>query len=101
MKRYVFVMLVGMIAGCSQTAEKIEDAANRSTTGWAMGKPYTKVAALGNSPLDQLATEQYGFGQMIGQSTLADGTTFYRHIAPAAKTETSQILPDWLEILSR
>ena len=89
MKRHIIVILAGIVAGCSQTAEKIENAANRSTTGWAMGKPYTQVAALGNSALDQLATEQTGFGQMIGQTSLADGTILYRHIAPAAQTETS------------
>lgn len=89
MKRYVLILLASLAAGCSQTADKIEAAANRSTTSWAMGKPYTKVAALGNSTLDQLSTEQYGFGQMIGQTPLVDGTILYRHIAPAAETETS------------
>jgi len=78
-----------VLISCSQTAEKIETAANRSTTSWAMGKPYSQVAALGNQPLDQLAADQYGFGQLIGQSPLTDGSTLYRHIAPAAKAETS------------
>ncbi|MEM7216321.1 MAG: hypothetical protein AAF423_12325 [Pseudomonadota bacterium] len=89
MKLFVLLMIAGLIAGCSQTAEKIEAAANRSSTSWAQGKPYSQVAALGNRPLDQLSTEPVGFGQLIGQSSLADGTTVYRHIAPAAKTTSS------------
>ncbi len=89
MKRYVFVLLACLIVGCSQTAEKIENAANRSTTSWALGKPYSRVAALGNSTLEQLSAEQTGYGQMIGQTSLADGTTLYRHIAPGAQSESS------------
>ncbi|MDJ0613358.1 MAG: hypothetical protein QNJ29_06740 [Rhizobiaceae bacterium] len=77
-----------LLAGCSSTADKIEDSANRLTTSWAQNKPYAEVAALGNRPIDQLTTTQVGFGQMIGQSQLADGSTLYRHIAPGAERTT-------------
>lgn len=83
------LIVATLLVGCSQTAEKIENAANRSTTSWAMGKPYSRVAALGNQPLDSLSTTQTGYGQLIGTSTYADGTRLYRHIAPAAQAETS------------
>ena len=84
----LFIIAAMFLAACSQTAEKIETAANRSTTSWAMGKPYNQVASLGNSTLAQLSTEQYGFGQMIGQSSLQDGSILYRHIAPSAEAES-------------
>ena len=88
MLRFAGVLCIGLLAACSQTAEKIETAANRSTTSWSLGKPYTQVAALGNSPLDQLAADQTGFGPLIGQSRLSDGSTIYRHIAPSAQSES-------------
>ena len=88
MFRYTIVLGLALISGCSQTAEKIETAANRSTTSWALGKDYARVAALGNSPLDQLSVEQVGYGPLIGQTSLSDGSVIYRHIAPSAQSET-------------
>lgn len=88
MLRYAGIISISLLAACSQTAEKIETAANRSTTSWSLGKQYTRVATLGNSPLDQLAVDQTGFGSLIGQSQLTDGTTVYRHIAPSAESQS-------------
>ena len=79
----LFAMI--FVAGCTQTANSIENAANRSSTSWAMGKPYTQVAALGTSTLAQLSTEPIGYGPMIRQSPLANGDILYRHVAPAAE----------------
>lgn len=89
MFRIIFILCLALgVAACSSTMEKVEDRSNRLTTSWALGKPYTRVATLGTSRLAQLSAEQTGFGDMIGRSELLDGTTLYRHIAPAAKTET-------------
>lgn len=82
-------LMMMFLAACGTTAEKIENAANRSMTSWAKGRPYTQVAALGNRPMDRLAVDQTGYGQMIGASPLADGTMLYRHIAPGAEMQTS------------
>lgn len=93
MFRIVFILFIALgLTACSSTLEKVEDRSNRLTTSWALGKPYTRVATLGTSRLAQLSADQTGFGDMIGRSELADGTTLYRHIAPAAKTETGASL---------
>lgn len=80
--------LMVFLSACSSTMDKIENKSNRWSTGWAMGKEYTKVAALGTSTLARLTPDAHGFGDMIGRSELTDGTTVYRHIAPAFKRES-------------
>lgn len=90
MFRIVLILLLALgLTACSSTLENVENKSNRLTTSWALGKPYTQVASLGTSRLAQLSAEQTGFGDMIGRSELADGTTLYRHIAAAAKTDTN------------
>jgi hypothetical protein len=83
------IALSALTTACTQTAEQIESAANRNATSWAMGKPYSQVASLGTSTLAQLSPETAGYGTMIGASRLANGDVIYRHIAPAAKSESS------------
>lgn len=82
----IFLLLA--LGACSGTMDKVENKANRWSTGWAMGKQYSKVAALGTSTIAQLTPNAHGFGDMIGRSELADGTTIYRHLAPAVKRES-------------
>ncbi|MCL6709595.1 hypothetical protein M8R20_21635 [Pseudomonas sp. R2.Fl] len=78
------------VAGCSSVAEKAESAANRSFTSYALGKPYTQVASVGQSPLELLAgNDRATFGPMLGATQLENGMTVYRHMAPAAQMETS------------
>ncbi|WP_105401647.1 MULTISPECIES: hypothetical protein [Neorhizobium] len=76
------------LAGCSQVAEKAENAANRSFTSYAMGRPYAEVANVNQSTLARLSGSEATFGPMIGTTPLKNGMTIYRHIAPAATTET-------------
>lgn len=76
------------LAGCSQVAEKAENAANRSFTSYAMDRPYAEVANVGQSPLARLSGSEATFGPMIGSTQLKNGMTVYRHMAPAAKTES-------------
>ncbi len=76
------------LSACSSTADKLENSANRLTTSWALDKPYSEVAAIGNRPIDQLTVERFTFGEMIGSTQLADGSTIYRHIAPGAERTT-------------
>ena len=78
-----------VLAGCSQVAEKAENAANRSFTSYAMGRPYAEVANVGQSTLARLSGSEATFGPMIGATQLKNGMTIYRHIAPAAKTESA------------
>ncbi|MBO3759358.1 hypothetical protein [Ciceribacter sp. L1K22] len=81
--------IVLAFSGCSSVAEKAEGAANRSFTSYALGRPYAQVAGLGQSPMDQLAgNDRATFGPMLGSTQLANGMTIYRHMAPAARTET-------------
>jgi hypothetical protein len=85
----VFSMALALaLAGCSQVAEKAENAANRSFTSYAMGRPYTEVANVNQSTLARLSGSEATFGPMIGATQLKNGMTIYRHIAPAAKTES-------------
>lgn len=89
--RGIAVLLTGLsllLAGCSAVAERAENAANRSFTSYALGKPYAEVANLNRSPLMQLSTTEATFGPMIGETRLKNGMVVYRHIAPAARTET-------------
>ncbi|WP_226951468.1 hypothetical protein [Rhizobium terrae] len=81
------VVLAMMLAGCSAVAEKAENAANRSYTSYAMGKPYTEIASLGQSPLEQLSGSGATYGPMIGETRLTNGMVIYRHMAPGARTE--------------
>jgi hypothetical protein len=81
--------LLLLMAGCSQTADKIENSANRSYTGSVMGKAYTEVESYDQSPLMKLSGSGPVFGPMIGMTRLTNGMTIYRHIAPGARTETS------------
>jgi len=76
------------LAGCSQVAEKAENAANRSFTSYAMDRPYTEVANVGQSTLARLSGSDATFGPMIGSTQLKNGMIIYRHIAPAARTES-------------
>ncbi|MBX5082192.1 hypothetical protein HJB56_05255 [Rhizobium lentis] len=76
------------LAGCSQVAEKAENAANRSYTSYALGKSYSEIANLGQSPMWRLSGSEATFGPMIGATPLKNGMTIYRHMAPAARTET-------------
>ncbi|CAN7610894.1 hypothetical protein [Neorhizobium sp. LjRoot104] len=76
------------LAGCSQVAEKAENAANRSFTSYAMDRTYAEVANVGQSTLARLSGSEATFGPMIGATQLKNGMTVYRHIAPAAKTES-------------
>lgn len=77
------------LAGCGSAAEKVETAANRSFTSYAMGKPYAEIANIGNSPLEKLAgNDRATFGPMLGATPLTNGMTIYRHMAPSARTET-------------
>lgn len=78
-----------VLAGCSQVAEKAENAANRSFTSYAMGRPYAEVANVGQSTLARLSGSEATFGPMIGATQMKNGMTIYRHIAPAAKTESA------------
>ncbi|MDQ0134019.1 hypothetical protein J2T08_001937 [Neorhizobium galegae] len=80
--------LTGALTGCSQVAEKAENAANRSFTSYAMGRPYAEVANVGQSTLARLSGSEATFGPMIGATQLKNGMTIYRHIAPAARTES-------------
>lgn len=86
------VIVVGLglaLAGCSSVAEKAENAANRSFTSYALGKPYAQVAGLGQSPLERLSgNDRATFGPSIGSTQLENGMTIQRHMAPAARTET-------------
>ncbi|SMC96830.1 hypothetical protein [Rhizobium sp. RU36D] len=87
--KLVAMGLALVLAGCSSMAEKAENAANRSFTSYALGKPYQQVAALGQSPLEQLAgNDRATFGPSIGSTPLADGSVIHRHMAPGAQTET-------------
>lgn len=84
------VVLMMFLAGCSSVAEKAESAANRSFTSGALGKPYSQIASVGQSPLDQLyGNTRATFGPMLGATQLSNGMTIYRHMAPAAQTQTS------------
>ncbi len=85
----VLSMAFGLVlAGCSQVAEKAENAANRSFTSYAMGRPYAEVANVNQSTLARLSGSDATFGPMIGGTPLKNGMTVYRHIAPAARTES-------------
>jgi hypothetical protein len=89
--RFITILSIGLaigLAGCSQVAEKAENAANRSFTSYALGKPYTDIANLGQSPMARLSGSDATYGPMIGATPLTNGMTVYRHMAPAAKTET-------------
>jgi len=89
--RFMAILSISLaiaLAGCTQVAEKVENAANRSYTSYALGKPYADVANLGQSPMAQLSGSEATFGPMIGATPLKNGMTIYRHMAPAAKTET-------------
>ena len=89
--RFMAVLSIGLaivLAGCSQVAERAENAANRSFTSYALGKPYAEVASLGQSPMARLSGSEATFGPMIGATPLKGGMTIYRHMAPGAKTET-------------
>ncbi|CDZ30596.1 Hypothetical protein NGAL_HAMBI490_54650 [Neorhizobium galegae bv. officinalis] len=84
-----FSMAFGLaLAGCSQVAEKAENAANRSFTSYAMGRPYAEVANVNQSTLARVSGSDATFGPMIGATQLKNGMTIYRHIAPAARTES-------------
>jgi hypothetical protein len=92
MRRSIMLSLAAMLAvtGCTAVAEKAESAANRSFTSYALGKPYTQVASIGQSPLEQLSgNDRATFGPMLGATQLDNGMTIYRHMAPAAQVETS------------
>ncbi|MBB2675123.1 UNVERIFIED_ORG: hypothetical protein GGE44_004716 [Rhizobium esperanzae] len=89
--RFITILSIGLViglAGCTQVAEKAENAANRSYTSYALGKPYTDIANFGQSPMAQLSGSAATYGPMIGATPLKNGMTVYRHMAPAAKTET-------------
>jgi hypothetical protein len=89
--RFMAILSISLaigLAGCSQVAEKAENAANRSYTSYALGKPYTEVANLGQSPMALLSGSEATFGPMIGATPLKNGMTIYRHMAPGAQTET-------------
>ncbi|PDT51307.1 MULTISPECIES: hypothetical protein [Sinorhizobium] len=91
--RFTAVLSIGFaiaLAGCSQVAEKAENAANRSFTSFALGKPYAEVVNLGQSPMAQLSGSDATFGPLIGETRLADGMTIYRHMAPGAETQTGR-----------
>jgi hypothetical protein len=63
--RFTAVLSAGFaiaLAGCSQVAEKAENAANRSFTSYALGKPYAEVANVGQSPMAQLSGSNATFG---------------------------------------
>jgi hypothetical protein len=88
--RFATILSIGLaiaLAGCSQVAEKAENAANRSFTSYAMGKSYQEVANLGQSPMAQLSGSGATFGPMIGETRLTNGMVIYRHMAPGARTE--------------
>lgn len=84
------VLLVCLgLAGCSQVGQKVENAANRSFTSYAMGRSYAQVASLGTSTLAKLGGNDRGtFGPLLGATKLSNGMTIYRHMAPAARTQT-------------
>ncbi|WP_245425526.1 hypothetical protein [Rhizobium sp. H4] len=87
--RFITILSIGLVigpAGCTQVAEKAENAANRSYTSYALGKPYTDIANLGQSPMAHLSGSAATYGPMIGATPLKNGMTVYRHMAPAAKT---------------
>lgn len=89
--RFLAILSISLaigLAGCSQVAEKAENAANRSYTSYALGKPYAEVANLGQSPMARFSGSEATFGPMIGATPLTNGMTIYRHMAPGAKTET-------------
>ncbi len=89
--RFMAILSISLaigLAGCSQVAEKAENVANRSYTSYALGKPYTEVANLGQSPMARLSGSEATFGPMIGATPLKNGMTIYRHMAPGAQTET-------------
>ena len=84
------LLLAGLLlAGCGSVTDKVETAANRSFTSYALGKPYAQVAGLGQSPMERLSGNDRGtYGPPIGSTPLANGMTIHRHMAPAARTET-------------
>jgi len=89
--RFMTILSIGLaigLAGCSQVAEKAENAANRSHISYALGKHYTEIANLGQSPMARLSGSDATYGPMIGVTPLKNGMTIYRHMTPAAKTET-------------
>ncbi|MBB4572260.1 hypothetical protein [Rhizobium lentis] len=89
--RIITILSIGLaigLAGCTQVAEKAENAAYRSFTSYALGKPYAEIANLGQSPMALLSGSGATYGPMIGATPLKNGMTSYRHMAPAAKTET-------------
>ncbi|AIC28283.1 hypothetical protein IE4771_CH03196 [Rhizobium etli bv. mimosae str. IE4771] len=89
--RFITILSIGLaigLAGCSQVAEKAENAANRSFTSYALGKPYAEIANLGQSPIARLSGSDATYGPMIGATPLTNGMTVYRHMAPAAQTKT-------------
>jgi uncharacterized protein YceK len=85
----IMLGLAMILSGCSSVTEKAESAANRSFTSYAMGRSYADIAKMGSSPLEMLAANQSTYGPMIGATKLDNGMTIYRHMAPAAKSETS------------
>lgn len=89
--RFIVILSIGLaigLVGCSQVAEKAENAANHSFTSYALGKPYAEVANLGQSAMARVSGSDASFGPMIGAMPLKNGMTIYRHMVPAAKTET-------------
>lgn len=89
MRAFAVVGVLALLAGCSSVTEKAETMANRSFTSYALGKPYAQVASIGTSPLERLAgNDEASFGPLLGSTRLTNGMTIYRHMAPAARTET-------------
>lgn len=89
MRAFAVVGMLALLAGCSSVTEKAETMANRSFTSYALGKPYTQVASIGTSPLERLAgNDEASFGPLLGSTRLTNGMIIYRHMAPAARTET-------------
>ncbi|MEB3042235.1 hypothetical protein [Rhizobium mulingense] len=49
--RIITILSIGLaigLTGCTQVAEKVENAANRSFTSYALGKPNAEIANLGH-----------------------------------------------------
>lgn len=78
--------LLAALAGCMETQQRIQTAADSNVLGYTIGKPYAEVAA--QKSLDDLLLRNKAYGEVLSQAPLPGGDMLYRHAKPVEAGES-------------
>lgn len=76
----VVALALVFAAGCSSTQQNLQAGFDKNVLSYTVGKPYAEIAA--TKAMDDLLLQNRAYGNLVSQTTLANGDALYRHIRP-------------------